>query len=513
MYNTRYRKNLEEIRRNQSKNYIVDKMHLSKKNKHISTLLSNFEREQRLIYERMKPLNSINPNSIGLEYEVPLLTMKKTDYFELQKNSEYSKNIMSLTYEDSRETSGNNVYIEFVSKPMNFDNLQFIENETDSSNSDDCNDYEWFKKENKCVRIGSINRKLGQRSKFRFIEHIKYYCRTYFNNYNIKDLTGTPQITFGIELKRFPKLYREVCNLMNKTDKNNRYIDYYVYNKYFIKTFYYHNKSVMVNVDYDINNSSSNFIGFIFLCMHYISIFDSEHYSDGKTDNNTGMKGSPYLMTRFSFTYIYENYLNYDEKKLFRNFSENFDYYTNKIMNKTIKMSMHLHTKKHIKNNYFETLASNFLRSIYDVNIGNIIYNQFIKKFNQGVVDNNWKRHIFDKNHNVHSDPVDDFFIPTKEIAKDIFSPPLGELYPDGDVFYKYEYENMYEINENGDKICKNSMGTYEYNNTLNKLQRDSKVILLECRRLTPRHYTIKGFDETLTMIHEHIKRIVINYN
>ena len=158
-------------------------------------------------------------------------------------------------------------------------------------------------------------------------------------------------------------------------------------------------------------------------------------------------------------------------------------------------------------------MASNFLRSIYDVNIGNIIYNQFIKKFNQGVVDNNWKRHIFDKNHNVHSDPVDDFFIPTKEIAKDIFSPPLGELYPDGDVFYKYEYENMYEINENGDKICKNSMGTYEYNNTLNKLQRDSKVILLECRRLTPRHYTIKGFDETLTMIHEHIKRIVINYN
>ena len=235
MYNTRSikDKNVDEIKRKSSKTTIIVKNHLAVKNKQIANTLSKAEREQKITYERTKPIKSENPNSFGIEYEIPILTIKKDDFKNLKNNGEYSKNILTLDAEpfiseDFRDGGKRDIYIEFISKPMRFNNLEFIKNDSEERETE-YDDYEWYKKENKSVRMGSMSRILGQRSKFRFLEHIKYICRTYFDKYNLNEYNGTPQITFGIELKRLPKLYREVCHLMHKTLKDNKCIDYYFF--------------------------------------------------------------------------------------------------------------------------------------------------------------------------------------------------------------------------------------------------------------------------------------------
>ena len=48
-----------------------------------------------------------------------------------------------------------------------------------------------------------------------------------------------------------------------------------------------------IDIESVINNATSNYVGFLFLCMHYISIFDARYYSIGKTINNTGIKLMP----------------------------------------------------------------------------------------------------------------------------------------------------------------------------------------------------------------------------
>jgi len=450
-------------------------------------------------YDKYKPQQSVNPNSLGLEYEIPLLRMKRKEFTELKKNGDYSRDIMTLASEDAREGGKGDIYFEFVSQPMSLDTLGFL--------NDIENDFDWFKKENKYFGT-SMTRTLGQRSKFRFIDHIKYLCKKISKTHNIKEYSGTPQITFGIQLKLLPKLYREICNLMD--NQTQEYTEcntdnYYMENKEFIQKCY-----PKRDIESVINNAISNYVGFLFLCMHYISIFDASVYSIGTTDNNTGMKGSPYIMNRFSFTYLFNKYLSYEEQMQFIDFANNFDSNSSKMFNRIIKISMYLHTKKNINNNYFETSASNFLKSIYDNDIRNSVYQEFIIKFNQQVEEYQWRRYIFDKN-NISHEIIDDCFIAKQNLNKDIFSPPLGELYPDGDIFYKYEHENIYERETDGKYICKNSMGCYDYYDNLNSQQRENQVVLLECRRLTPRQYTIDGFEKTLTKIHEHICKKVLD--
>jgi len=138
MYNTRSikDKNVDEIKRKSSKTTIIVKNHLAVKNKQIANTLSKAEREQKITYERTKPIKSENPNSFGIEYEIPILTIKKDDFKNLKNNGEYSKNILTLDAEpfiseDFRDGGKRDIYIEFISKPMRFNNLEFIKNDSE----------------------------------------------------------------------------------------------------------------------------------------------------------------------------------------------------------------------------------------------------------------------------------------------------------------------------------------------------------------------------------------------